>query len=134
MRQAAGHGNFVERRVSMRKKRMKNSVSAVGVLLALLVTGCQSNAGNNSAETEALKTQIAQLEQQIADLERELAYVTEGRATAWRANQDYKQELEETNYKLYQVRLRQVRCPTAVCRRMWAAGAVRKRRTERVMQ
>ncbi len=53
----------------MRKKRMKNSVSAVGVLLALLVTGCQSNAGNNSAETEALKTQIAQLEQQIADLE-----------------------------------------------------------------
>lgn len=53
----------------MRKKRMKNSVSAVGVLLALLVAGCQSNAGNSSAETEALKTQIAQLEQQIADLE-----------------------------------------------------------------
>ena len=53
----------------MRKKRMKNSVSAVGVLLALLVTGCQSNAGNSSAETEALKAQIAQLEQQIADLE-----------------------------------------------------------------
>ena len=53
----------------MRKKRMKNSVSAVGVLLAFLVAGCQSNAGNSSAETEALKTQIAQLEQQIADLE-----------------------------------------------------------------
>ncbi len=53
----------------MRKLRMKNSVSAVGVLLALLVTGCQSNAGNSSAETEALKAQIAQLEQQIADLE-----------------------------------------------------------------
>ncbi len=92
----------------MRKKRMKNSVSAVGVLLALLVTGCQSNAGNNSAETEALKTQIAQLEQQIADLEQ--------RQGAGNGS------------------LRQVRCPTAVCRRMWAAGAVRKRRTERVMQ
>ena len=32
-----------------------------------------------------------------------LAYVTEGRATAWRANQDYKQELEEANYKLYRL-------------------------------
>ena len=29
--------------------------------------------------------------------------MTEGRATAWRANQDYKQELEEANYKLYQL-------------------------------
>ena len=44
------------------------------------MTGCQSNAGN-SEETEALKEQIAHLEQQVTDLERLLAsgtmYATE---------------------------------------------------------
>lgn len=48
------------------KRTIENSVLAVAAVLML--TGCQSNAGN-SAETEALKEQIARLEQQISDLE-----------------------------------------------------------------
>ena len=59
--------------------------------------------GRYAPEMTQLKAQVASTDKQIADLERELAYVTEGRATAWRANQDYKQELEEANYKLYQL-------------------------------
>ena len=50
-----------------------------------------------------LKAQVASTDKQIASLEKELAYVTEGRATAWQANQNYKQELEEANYKLYRL-------------------------------
>ena len=59
--------------------------------------------GRYAPEMTQLKAQVASTDKQIADLERELAYVTEGRATAWRANQDYKQELEEANYKLYRL-------------------------------
>jgi uncharacterized protein YpuA (DUF1002 family) len=42
--------------------------------------------------------------------------VTEGRATAWRANQDYKQELEEANYKLYQLNREQKRLAEIISR------------------
>ncbi|MDE7478287.1 MAG: hypothetical protein K2M91_10110 [Lachnospiraceae bacterium] len=43
----------------------------VTVIAAFLLTGCQSK--TNSAETEALKQQIAQLEQQVSDLEQQAA-------------------------------------------------------------
>lgn len=55
----------------MWKNKMKGSVLAAGVAAAVLMTGCQSNAGSNRAETEALQEQIAQLEQQIAALEQQ---------------------------------------------------------------
>ncbi|MDE7324566.1 MAG: hypothetical protein K2N73_17970 [Lachnospiraceae bacterium] len=52
----------------MNNRIYRNRVLAAAAAAALLITGCQSNA-QNSAETEALKEQIARLEQQIADLE-----------------------------------------------------------------
>ena len=42
--------------------------------------------------------------------------MTEGRATAWQANQDYKQELEEANYKLYQLNREQKRLAEIISR------------------
>ena len=42
--------------------------------------------------------------------------MTEGRATAWRANQDYKQELEEANYKLYRLNREQKRLAEIISR------------------
>lgn len=56
----------------MRKNRIENRVLSVAAAAILLMTGCRSNAGS-SAETEALKEQIAQLEQQIAVLEQKAA-------------------------------------------------------------
>lgn len=59
---------------------MKNRIAIIAIVTAFMMTGCQSNAGN-SEETEALKEQIAHLEQQVTDLERLLAsgtmYATE---------------------------------------------------------
>lgn len=54
----------------MKRGIAKNRVLAFGVIAGLLLTGCQSDAGS-SAETEALKEQIARLEQQISDLEQQ---------------------------------------------------------------
>ncbi|MDE6365806.1 MAG: hypothetical protein K2L86_16375 [Lachnospiraceae bacterium] len=51
----------------MRKNKVKNSVLTIGAI-TMLLTGCQTKV-DNSAETEALKEQIARLEQQISDLE-----------------------------------------------------------------
>ena len=45
---------------------------AIAAVTALVVTGCQPNGGTN-ADTEALKEQIAQLEQQIVALEQQAA-------------------------------------------------------------
>ena len=45
----------------------KRTLLAIGAVTVLLLTGCQSSSSN--AETEALKEQVAQLEQQIADLQ-----------------------------------------------------------------
>ena len=45
----------------------KRTLLAIGAITVLLLTGCQSSSSN--AETEALKEQVAQLEQQIADLQ-----------------------------------------------------------------
>jgi len=50
--------------------KKRNFVFA-GIVTALLLTGCQSN--TNTAETEALKQQIAQLEQQVAELQNSTA-------------------------------------------------------------
>ena len=44
----------------------KRTLLAAGTLTVLLLTGCSAS---SSAETEALKNQVAQLEQQIADLQ-----------------------------------------------------------------
>ncbi len=59
---------------------MKNRIAIIAIVTAFMMTGCQSNAGN-SEETEALREQIAHLEQQVTDLERLLAsgtmYATE---------------------------------------------------------
>ena len=44
----------------------KRTLLAAGTLTVLLLTGCSAS---SSAETEALKEQVAQLEQQIADLQ-----------------------------------------------------------------
>ena len=53
----------------MKKRNAKNNVFAVAAVAVFAMTGCQSDAG--SAETEALKEQIARLEQQISDLEQQ---------------------------------------------------------------
>ena len=45
----------------------KRTLLAIGAVTVLLLTGCQSSSSN--AETEALKEQVAQLEQQIADIQ-----------------------------------------------------------------
>lgn len=52
----------------MKRRTIENSVLAVAAAVALVLTGCQSNAGS-SVETEELKEQIARLEQQISELE-----------------------------------------------------------------
>lgn len=57
--------------MNMKKKKAGRRALAI-VIVATLLTGCQSNAGS-SAETEALKEQIAQLEKQIAALEQQAA-------------------------------------------------------------
>ena len=44
----------------------KRTLLAAGTLTVLLLTGCSAS---SSAETEALKEQVAQLEQQLADLQ-----------------------------------------------------------------
>lgn len=44
----------------------KRTLLAAGTLTVLLLTGCSAS---SSAETEALKDQVAQLEQQLADLQ-----------------------------------------------------------------
>ena len=54
----------------MRDRNVKNSVLAIAAAVPLLMTGCQSDAVS-SAETEALKEQIARLERQDADLEQQ---------------------------------------------------------------
>lgn len=56
----------------------KNDLVVAGMLGILLLTGCSSN--SSTAETEALKEQIAQLEQQVQSLEE--AAVSEGAITA----------------------------------------------------
>ncbi len=56
----------------MNKQKCRNSVLAIAAVTALAVTGCQPNGGTN-ADTEALKEQIAQLEQQIVALEQQAA-------------------------------------------------------------
>lgn len=57
--------------MNMKKKKAGRRALAI-VIVTTLLTGCQSNAGS-SAETEALKEQIAQLEKQIAALEQQAA-------------------------------------------------------------
>lgn len=52
----------------MKRRMIENSMLAVAAAVALVLTGCQSNAGS-SVETEELKEQIARLEQQISELE-----------------------------------------------------------------
>lgn len=56
----------------------KNDLVVAGMIGILLLTGCSSN--SSTAETEALKEQIAQLEQQVQSLEE--AAVSEGAITA----------------------------------------------------
>lgn len=51
---------------------MKNKIAIIAIVTAFMMTGCQSNA-ENSEDTEALKKQIAHLEQQVSDLEQLLA-------------------------------------------------------------
>lgn len=48
----------------------KRNIILTGIITALLLTGCQA-ANTNTAETEALKQQIAQLEQQVTELEQQ---------------------------------------------------------------
>ena len=72
--------------------------------------------GRYAPEMTQLKAQVASTDKQIASLEKELAYVTEGRATAWQANQNYKQELEEANYKLYQLNREQKKLEEIISR------------------
>lgn len=57
----------------------KNYLIAAGIIGVLLLTGC--NSGSSNAETEALKEQIAQLEQQVQSLQ-EGAAASEGAVTA----------------------------------------------------
>ncbi len=64
----------------MRDRNVKNSVLAIAAAVPLLMTGCQSDAVSN-AETEALKEQIARLEQQVADLERQQPAAGSGQQT-----------------------------------------------------
>ena len=63
--------------------------------------------GRYAPEMVQLKAQVVSTDKQIASLEREIEYVSEGRAAAWQANRDYQKELEEANYKLYQLSKRQ---------------------------
>lgn len=56
----------------MRKNQIKNRIAIIAATAVFMMTGCQSNTGNNE-DTKALKDQIAQLEQQVSDLERLLA-------------------------------------------------------------
>ena len=56
----------------MKKKSVRKGAFAIAAAAILLLAGCRSNADNNT-ETEALKAQIAQLEQQIAALEQQAA-------------------------------------------------------------
>ena len=72
--------------------------------------------GRYAPEMTQLKAQVASTDKQIASLEKELAYVTEGRATAWQANQNYKQQLEEANYKLYQLNREQKKLEEIISR------------------
>ena len=72
--------------------------------------------GRYAPEMTQLKAQVASTDKQIASLERELAYVTEGRATAWQANKEYQKELEEANYKLYQLNREQKRLEEIITR------------------
>ena len=53
--------------------------------------------GRYAPEMTLLKAQVASTDKQIASLEKELTHVTEGRAMAWQANQNYKQELPHYN-------------------------------------
>ncbi len=53
----------------MKRSNVKNNVFSIAAVVVLVMTGCQSDAG--SAETEALKEQIARLEQQISELEQQ---------------------------------------------------------------
>ena len=46
--------------------KRKRNILALGMITAFLLTGCRTT--NDQTENEALKQQIAQLEQQIADL------------------------------------------------------------------
>lgn len=52
-------------------KMKKNFLLLPGIAAALSLAGCRS--GNTNAETEALREQIAQLQQQISDLEQQAA-------------------------------------------------------------
>ena len=72
--------------------------------------------GRYAPEMTQLKAQVASTDKQIASLEKELAYVTEGRATAWQANQNYKQELEEANFKLYRLNREQKKLEEIISR------------------
>lgn len=54
----------------MEKSNVKKNVLAAVSVAVFLLIGCQSNT-ESSAETEALKAQIAQLEQQITDLQQQ---------------------------------------------------------------
>jgi len=56
----------------MKSQRWIGNLFAAG-MVALLLTGCQSNNSTSSAEAEALRQQIAQLEQQVSALEQQVA-------------------------------------------------------------
>lgn len=57
----------------MKRSIIRKNVLAAAAVAGLVLTGCQSEADSNRAETEALKEQIAQLEQQIAVLQQQQA-------------------------------------------------------------
>ena len=72
--------------------------------------------GRYAPEMTQLKAQVASTNKQIASLERELEFVTDGRAMAWQANKDYQKELEEPNYKLYQLNREQKKLDEIISR------------------
>jgi len=72
--------------------------------------------GRYAPEMTQLKAQVAATDKQIASLEREVKYVTEGRAVAWQANKDYQKQLEEANFKLYQLNRQQKKLEETIAR------------------
>jgi len=72
--------------------------------------------GRYAPEMTQLKAQVAATDKQIASLESEVRYVTEGRAVAWQANREYKKELEEANFKLYQLNRQQKKLEETISR------------------
>lgn len=79
----------------MNRQKNGNRVLAVVTAAAFLMTGCQSGSGS-SAETEALKEQIARLEQQISDLEQKQAAENAASADRMALSGDNAQEQSDT--------------------------------------